>query len=152
MSTANGKNSLTKSWFIGIGLAIILFSFILALFLKRYENDQLWNITLAVFSFLGVLLTAGAAVPAVSAILSYQNFTQNAQRAEKDLENLEKKLNEINQNIENALPDLSKKIETVGKQSEQFQKIIERQDIKKIIYRYVRNRRLTKSEETLKDC
>lgn len=114
----------------------------IAFLMKRYESDQLWNISLAVFSLLGVLLTAGTAVPVISGILSYQQFTKESERAEKKLAELEDKRKKLEEDIHNKLPLLEK-------QSQQIESILNKEKQRELIYRYITNKKLTNQD---KDC
>lgn len=84
---------------------IVLFIFSLAFLVKHYNSDKLWEINSALFAFLGVTLTAGAAIPAISAIFSYLGFIEKHQHANAQLNQIKEQLNEYHIQIEN-LPDI----------------------------------------------
>lgn len=80
---------------------IVLFVFSLAFLVQHYDADKLWEINSALFAFLGVTFTAGAAIPAISAIFSYIGFTENHKKAEDRLNQLETQLNAYFSQFEN---------------------------------------------------
>lgn len=84
---------------------IVLFVFSLAFLIKHYDANKLWEINSALFAFLGVTLTAGAAIPAISAIFSYLGFIEKHQHANAQLSKIKEQLNEYHIQFEN-LPDI----------------------------------------------
>lgn len=82
-----------KFWTALFALTIILSAVYCTVALhKHFSQDQEWEAINTVFAFLGFLLTAGAAVPAISAILSYQGFVRQSENANTQLANLKEKL------------------------------------------------------------
>lgn len=90
-----------KIWWIIIFSAglIALFTFSLAFLVKHHKD--LWEISSSILAFLGVMLTAGAAIPAISAVFSYIGFTENHKKAEEKLNQLETRLNAYFSQFEN---------------------------------------------------
>lgn len=84
---------------------IVLFVFSLAFLVQHYDANKLWEINSALFAFLGVTLTAGAAIPAISAIFSYLGFIEKHQHANAQLSQIKEQLNEYHIQFE-KLPDI----------------------------------------------
>ncbi|MEG9499424.1 hypothetical protein [Mannheimia indoligenes] len=84
---------------------IVLFVFSLVFLVKHYDANKLWEMNSALFAFLGATLTAGAAIPAISAIFSYLGFIEKHQHANAQLNQIKEQLNEYRVQIEN-LPDI----------------------------------------------
>lgn len=76
-------------WTILFSIGVIaLFIFSIAFLVENYDSDKLFEISSTILAFLGVMLTAAVAIPAISAIFSYINFTEKNKQAEKDLEKI----------------------------------------------------------------
>lgn len=84
---------------------IVLFVFSVAFLAKHYNSANLWEINATLFAFLGAMLTAGAAIPAISAIFSYIGFAENHKKAEKQLYEIDEKLKQYKQEFE-KLPEI----------------------------------------------
>lgn len=119
-----------KNWWVilfSIGL-IALFVFSLAFLIQHYQSRNLWTISSTIFAFLGVMLTAGAAIPAISAIFSYINFAEKNAQAEKDLE-------KIKIDLQNYQTELDK-ISTLGGY---IHKYLKEKEIESTFLAYIKN-------------
>lgn len=106
-----------KIWWIilfSVGL-ITLFIFSLAFLVQN--NDKLWETSATILSFLGIMITVGAAIPAISAIFSYMGFTENHKKAEEQLNDIKEKLKEYDEQFK-KLPDIQQIIK--DKETEKY--------------------------------
>ena len=95
-----------KNWqLIFVSVLIAVLSLCSAGILNEYGlGKSMWDKAGMVLSFLGVVITIGAAVPVISALLSYQNFTKESERVEGKLKELSKKQAKV-ENDANELLD-----------------------------------------------
>lgn len=75
-------------------IAILNYSY--AFILQYYQKEQnLWEIATLYFTIFSILLTAGAAIPVISAIFSYLSFQQQVKTAKDELVQLKSELNSL---------------------------------------------------------
>ena len=119
--------------------------------IKSYEVTRLWDISLWVFALLGVLITAGAAVPVISAIFTYQSFIKESENAQKNLDKLTENQAWLEREIDVALLNLKQKIDASLPNLEQkfasVTALLQQDEAKKWAYKWARKgRELTQQE------
>lgn len=137
-----------KNWqLIFVSVLISVLSLCSAGILNEYGlGKSMWDKAGMVLSFLGVVITIGAAVPVISALLSYQNFTKESERAEGKLKELSKK----QAKVENDANELLDRLISKEKQIENILKKHADQESKfNLLYRYVFNEKMNDDEHTL---
>ena len=137
-----------KNWqLIFVSVLIAVLSLCSAGILNEYGlGKSMWDKAGMVLSFLGVVITIGAAVPVISALLSYQNFTKESERVEGKLKELSKKQAKV-ENDDNELLD---RLISKEKQIENILKKHADQESKfNLLYRYVFNEKMNDDERTL---
>ncbi|MGX2975793.1 hypothetical protein ACWIUH_12145 [Ursidibacter arcticus] len=108
--------------------------------IKSYEVKRLWDISLWVFSLLGIFITAGAAIPAIATIFSYQAFIKENKDAQAKLAEIKAQQEKLQQKIDNVLPNLKQKFDSVAV-------LLQHNDMKKWAYEWSRkDRGLTQQE------
>lgn len=132
-----------------LGLALLFFS--ISFLIKSHEAKSLWDISLWVFALLGVLITAGAAVPVISAIFTYQSFIKESENAQKNLDELNKQQASLKKEIDTALANLKQKIDASLPNLEQkfasVTALLQQDEAKKWAYKWARKgRELTQQE------
>lgn len=100
--------------FIAI-LCVALLAFSVSCLIKSYETKDLWDISLWLFALLGLLITVSAAIPAITAIFSYQSFIRNSEQAKNELTDIKNRQQELRQKIENSLPNWKQKFDAIKK-------------------------------------
>ncbi|MDO5357165.1 MAG: hypothetical protein Q4E77_06690 [Conchiformibius sp.] len=70
---------------------------------------NIWNAATGVFTFFGVLLTAGAAFATVAAVISYFSVNDKLKRTEKDLEKAEAKISAVVEKSNNFESEIEKR-------------------------------------------
>lgn len=133
---------LKNAWCVSLSLAsIALFVFSILTLFRQAETKSLWDITISVFSVLGVLLTAGTVVPAIFSYFSYKTIQDKTDRVEKTVKTLDEKLLNLHQEIEEKLPNLEAKFKQVSS-------MLYREHQKKEIYELLhKDKPLTQSEK-----
>ena len=137
-----------KNWqLIFVSVLISVLSLCSAGILNEYGlGKSMWDKAGMVLSVLGVVITIGAAVPVISALLSYQNFTKESERAEGKLKELSKK----QAKVENDANELLDRLISKEKQIENILKKHADQESKfNLLYRYVFNEKMNDDEHTL---
>ena len=137
-----------KNWqLIFVSVLIAVLSLCSAGILNEYGlGKSMWDKAGMVLSFLGVVITIGAAVPVISALLSYQNFTKESERVEGKLKELSKK----QAKVENDANELLDRLISKEKQIENILKKHADQESKfNLLYRYVFNEKMNDDERTL---
>ena len=137
-----------KNWqLIFVSVLIAVLSLCSAGILNEYGlGKSMWDKAGMVLSFLGVVITIGAAVPVISALLSYQNFTKESERVEGKLKELSKK----QAKVENDANELLDRLISKEKQIENILKKHADQESKfNLLYRYVFNEKMNDDEHTL---
>lgn len=129
-------------WHIVWGvIAIALSALATCLLVGKFASTEKWQATVEVFSLLGILLTVAATFPVISGIFSYQNFTQNFKQAEKRLDKLDNKISQQNNRIK-------KVISTFVEKEKQVDRILEREQYKEMVHRYLNDYQPLNDDET----
>ena len=106
-------------------------------------GKDIWDKTVTLLS---LVATISAAVPVISGLLSYQNFTKESERAEGKL----KRLSEKQEKVENDANKLLDRLVSKEKQIENILKKHADQESKfNLLYRYVFNEKMNDDERTL---
>ena len=106
-------------------------------------GKDIWDKTVTLLS---LVATISAAVPVISGLLSYQNFTKESERAEGKL----KELSEKQERVENDANKLLDRLVSKEKQIENILKKHADQESKfNLLYRYVFNEKMSDDERTL---